>query len=59
MPKRKIYNFKKANWLGLNQALENTPWDQVLGNREPEHAHMHGKILKVFYSTLLISIYPQ
>ena len=48
MPKRKIYNFKKANWLGLNQALENTPWDQVLGNREPEHAWQNFKSI-LFY----------
>jgi hypothetical protein len=25
--KRSVYNFKKANWNGLNEVLNNTPWD--------------------------------
>ena len=37
MPKRKIYNFKKANWQDLNHTLKKIPWDQVLDNREPEY----------------------
>ena len=38
IPKRKIYNFKKANWEGLNDSLGRVPWQQVLDNREPEAA---------------------
>ena len=35
MPKRKVYNFIKANWQGLNQTLEKIPWDQIPNNNEP------------------------
>ena len=48
MPKRKVYNFKKANWQGLNQTLEKVPWDQVLNNREPEYAWKNFKSI-LFY----------
>ena len=27
LSKRSVYNFKKANWNGLNEVLNNTPWD--------------------------------
>ena len=49
MPKRKIYNFKKANWLGLNQDLEKIPWDRVLGNREPEYAWQNFKSILFYF----------
>ena len=48
MPKRKIYNFKKANWQGMNHTLEQIPWEQVLGNKEPEYAWQNFKSI-LFY----------
>ena len=38
VPKRTIYNFKKANWSGLNRKLLSIPWSVVLHNKEPEYA---------------------
>ena len=45
VPKRKIYNFKKANWTGLNETLCNVPWNLVINNREPEQAWCNFKEL--------------
>ena len=36
--KRKILNFKKANWDALNRDLLSIPWTDVLDGREPELA---------------------
>ena len=45
IPKRKIYNFKKANWEGLVKSLEEVEWDRCLNNREPEYAWKNFKII--------------
>ena len=37
-PKRKIYNFKRANWDALNRDLRSVDWDAMLDRREPEVA---------------------
>ena len=37
-PKRKIFNFKKANWEALNNELSNIDWDAILACMEPELA---------------------
>ena len=37
-PKRKILNFKKANWEALNNELCNIHWDAILDCMEPELA---------------------
>ncbi len=34
--KRKIFNFKKANWEGLNADLRGVPWDRFIDRTEPE-----------------------
>jgi hypothetical protein len=36
--KRKILNFKKADWRRLNEDLRAVPWNCVINNREPEAA---------------------
>ena len=36
--KRKILNFKKADWHHLNEDLNAVPWNCVIDNREPEAA---------------------
>ena len=38
LPKRKIFNFKKANWEALNNELGNIHWDAILDCTEPELA---------------------
>ena len=38
VPKRKIFNFKKANWQNLNSKLGEVHWSYILDNRELEHA---------------------
>ncbi len=38
MPKRKIFNFKRANWDGLNRDLCGVNWDAELDSTEPEIA---------------------
>merc|ERR1712150_155960 len=38
VPKRKILNFKKANWSNLKSKLGEVPWNSILNNREPELA---------------------
>ena len=45
VPKRKVYNFKKANWAGLNETLESLPWNEIINNREPEQAWCNLKTL--------------
>ncbi len=37
-PKRKVYNFKKANWDQLNLDLRGVPWNNVIDCIEPELA---------------------
>ena len=37
-PKRKIYNFKKANWNKLNEDLKNVPWGDYLKYNDAESA---------------------
>ena len=34
-PKRKVYNYTKANWDGLNFALRRVNWDNVAGSHDP------------------------
>ena len=38
VPKRKILNFKKANWAALNYDLGNIRWNAILDCMEPELA---------------------
>ena len=38
VPKRKILNFKKANWVALNYDLGNIRWNAILDCMEPELA---------------------
>ena len=37
-PKRKIYNFKRANWDQLNDNLRGVPWNLLIDRTEPELA---------------------
>ena len=37
-PKRKIYNFKRANWDQLNRDIGNIDWHQTIDSMEPEIA---------------------
>ena len=37
-PKRKVYNYTKANWSGLNFALRRVNWDSVVGSQDPHTA---------------------
>ena len=41
--KRKCYNFKRADWDGLNNALRHTNWDSALRCNEVEFAWMNFK----------------
>ncbi len=42
-PKRKIYNFKRANWDQLNLDLRGIPWNAVIDRIEPENAWLNFK----------------
>ena len=44
--KRKVYNFKRANWEQLNGDLRNVPWNSLIDRTEPELAW------RMFKSTL-------
>ena len=46
--KRKMYNFKKANWDAINRELWHTNWDALLDNTEPEVAW--GRFKSVLFS---------
>ena len=37
-PKRKIYNFKKANWDQLNKDLGKVPWNAIIDRTDPDTA---------------------
>ena len=54
LPKRKILNFKKANWIGLSDALEMVPWDHFLDSREPETAWMNFKTILMHFVDIYI-----
>ena len=43
VPKRKIYNFKKANWDRLNLELSKVHWDNFIDGVEPEIAWQNFK----------------
>ena len=43
--KRKTLNFKKANWEGLNKALNSVKWDNLLGHDESETAWRKFKLV--------------
>ena len=48
IPKRKIYNFKKANWVDLNRKLFSTYiswWDAVINNKEPGYEWTNFKLV--------------
>ena len=42
-PKRKIQNFKKANWGALNRDLNNIQWNTIIDCMEPELAWLNFK----------------
>ena len=42
-PKRKIYNFKKANWDQLNEDLGRVPWHALVDRTEPNIAWLNFK----------------
>ena len=54
--KRKIYNFKKANWEALNNDICHTNWDAMLDSTEPELAWSKFKSKLFFYIDLNISL---
>ena len=54
VPKRKVLNFKKANWSNLNSKLGEVPWNNILDNREPEHAWSNFK--KVLFHLINMKI---
>ena len=43
--KRKIWNFKKANWDQLNKDLSKVPGNSVIGSKEPEMAWKNFKMI--------------
>ena len=43
--KRKMLNFKKANWEGLNKSLNSVKWDDLIGHDEPEIAWQKFKLV--------------
>ena len=52
---RELWNWKQANWEGLNEELEHTDWKRVLFNtesREPSKAHADAAVER-FTSYLL------
>ena len=53
--KRKTLNFKKANWEGLNKALNSVKWDSLIGNDESETSW---KKFKVVLSSLIDKFIP-
>ncbi|KAL5253133.1 hypothetical protein ACHWQZ_G015785 [Mnemiopsis leidyi] len=44
-PKRRIYNFKKANWDSLNNDISCVPWYGLIDSREPEIAWYNFKTI--------------
>ena len=44
-PKRKIHNFKKANWNRLNEDISHVPWYSLIDSREPEIAWYNFKTI--------------
>ena len=44
-PKRRIYNFKKANWNSLNNDISSVPWYGLIDSREPEVAWYNFKTI--------------
>ena len=53
--KRKTLNFKKANWEGLNKALNSVKWKNLIGNDESETAW---KKFKLVLSSLIDKFIP-
>ena len=45
LPKRKTYNYRKANWLGINNALRQVNWDCVIGSFDPHIAWPRFKLI--------------
>ena len=43
--KRKIYNFKKANWGQLNEDLRKVPWNALIDRTDPDGAWMNFKTI--------------
>ena len=41
--KRKVYNFKKANWVQLNRDLLNVPWNGLIDRMDPNLAWLNFK----------------
>ena len=55
--KRKVLNYKKANWEGLNKALNSVKWDSVIGHEDPETAwRKFQKILSTLISNFIPSV---
>ena len=38
LPKRKTYNYRKANWIDMNNSLRLVNWDRALGSLDPHVA---------------------
>ena len=38
MPRRRVYNYRKANWAGLNYALRRGNWGAMLHSMDPHIA---------------------
>ena len=55
MKKRTALNFKKANWEGLNKALNLVKWDTIIGKHEAETAW---KNFKTVLSSLVQKFIP-
>ena len=49
VPKRKVFNFKKANWDALNHDLSHTQWNAFLDCTEPEIAWTNFKNILFMY----------
>ena len=43
--KRTALNFKKANWEGLNKALNSVKWDNIIGHHDSETAWKNFKVV--------------
>ena len=57
--KRKIYNFKKANWPRLNEDINNTDWNALLANCDIETAwgrfkHTLSSLINIHIPTITI-----
>ena len=63
-PKRKLYNYKKANWNQLNNDIRHVKWDRILKGRNAQSqwnifSHILGKLCDVNIPKITIKSHSQ